>query len=125
MKVRRKNPEIVLRDGKPSAVILGIDEYRKMLERLEDTEDLRVLSAMRKKPLKFRKLEDFLRGGKFKLRIKSKTIDKLILSYAQGRRGEPLALIDSFNYLEIALNGDSASKCLGMHKGDEIEVRSW
>ncbi len=61
MKVRRKSPEIVFRDGKPSAVILDIDEYREMLERLEDTEDLRVLSAMRKKPLKFRKLEDFLR----------------------------------------------------------------
>ncbi len=61
MKVRRKNPEIVLRDGKPSAVILDIDEYREMLERLEDTEDLKVLSAMRKKPLKFRKLEEFLR----------------------------------------------------------------
>ncbi len=60
MKVRRKNPEIVFRDGKPSAVILDIDEYRKMVERLEDTEDLRTLSAMRKKPLKFRKLEDFL-----------------------------------------------------------------
>ncbi len=60
MKVRRKNPEIVLRDGKPSAVILDIDEYREMLERLEDTEDLRVLSAMRKKPLKFRKLEDIV-----------------------------------------------------------------
>ncbi len=61
MKARRKDLEIVLRDGKPSAVILDIDEYRKMLERLEDTEDLRALSAMRKKPLKFRKLEDFLR----------------------------------------------------------------
>ncbi len=61
MKARRKDPEIVLRDGKPSAVILNIDEYREMLERLEDVEDLRVLSAMRKKSLKFRKLEDFLR----------------------------------------------------------------
>ncbi len=61
MKARRKDPEIVLRDGKPSAVILDIDEYREMLERLEDVQDLRALSAMRKKPLKFRKLEDFLR----------------------------------------------------------------
>jgi prevent-host-death family protein len=61
MKARRKDPEIVLRNGKPSAVILDIDEYREMLERLEDVEDLRALSAMRKKPLKFRNLEDFLR----------------------------------------------------------------
>jgi PHD/YefM family antitoxin component YafN of YafNO toxin-antitoxin module len=59
MKVKR-NPEIVLRDGKPTAVIIDIDAYQEMLERLEDVEDLRLLEEMRRKPLKFRKLEDFL-----------------------------------------------------------------
>ena len=60
MKVKRRNPEIILRDGKPTAVIIDIDEYQELLERLEDVEDLSVLEEMRKKPLKFRKLEDFL-----------------------------------------------------------------
>jgi PHD/YefM family antitoxin component YafN of YafNO toxin-antitoxin module len=60
-KKRRKDPEIVIRGGKPAAVILDIKEYRALLERLEDAEDLKTLDAMRKKPLKFRKLEDFLR----------------------------------------------------------------
>jgi len=32
-----------------------------MLERLEDVEDLQALKAMRKKPLKFKRLEDFLK----------------------------------------------------------------
>jgi hypothetical protein len=32
-----------------------------MLERLEDLEDLKTLEEMRKKPLKFKKLETFLR----------------------------------------------------------------
>jgi hypothetical protein len=32
-----------------------------MLERLEDLEDLNMLKEMRKRPLKFRKLEDFLK----------------------------------------------------------------
>ena len=58
---RRKKPELVLRDGKPAAVILELGYYQEMLERLEDLEDLRELQAMRKKPLKFRRLEDFLR----------------------------------------------------------------
>ena len=49
------------REGKPAAVIVDIDEYREMLERLEDVEDLRRLEEMRKKPLKFRRLEDFLK----------------------------------------------------------------
>jgi PHD/YefM family antitoxin component YafN of YafNO toxin-antitoxin module len=60
-KGKRKSPEIVLRGGKPAAVILDIDEYRSMLERLEDAEDLKTLKEMRSKPLKFRKLEDFLK----------------------------------------------------------------
>lgn len=60
-KTKRKIPEVVLRDGEPAAVILDIDEYREMLERLEDLEDLRMLEEMRKKPLRFKKLETFLK----------------------------------------------------------------
>lgn len=61
MKNKRQSPEIVLRDGKPAAVILDIDQYEEMLERLEDIEDLKTLQRMRKKPLKFRKLNDFVK----------------------------------------------------------------
>ncbi|HDH96958.1 MAG TPA: hypothetical protein ENF73_04435 [Proteobacteria bacterium] len=60
-KSERRTLEIVVRDGKPTAVIIDIDEYREMLERLEDLEDLKMLKEMREKPLKFRKLEDFLK----------------------------------------------------------------
>jgi prevent-host-death family protein len=61
MKAKRKDPEIVLRNGKPAAVILDIEDYREMLERLEDAEDLKALAEMRKRPLNFMPLEDFLR----------------------------------------------------------------
>ena len=60
MKAKGQAPEIVLRNGKPVAVIVDIDDYKEMLERLEQTEDLRVLEAMRKRPLKFRPLAEFL-----------------------------------------------------------------
>jgi len=60
-KTKRKAPEIILREGKPAAVILDIDEYREMLERLEDVEDLKMLKRMRKQKLQFRKLDDFLK----------------------------------------------------------------
>jgi prevent-host-death family protein len=62
-KRNRKDPEIVMRGGKPTAVILSIDEYRKLLERVEDAEDLKTLRAMRKRPLRFRRLEDFLKDS--------------------------------------------------------------
>lgn len=58
----RKSLAKNLRDGKPSAVVIDIDEYQEMLERLEDSDDLKTLQEMRKKPLRFRKLEDFLGG---------------------------------------------------------------
>ena len=33
-KAKRKAPEIILREGKPRAVILDINDYQEMLERL-------------------------------------------------------------------------------------------
>jgi len=60
-KHKRKTPEIVMREGEPTAVILDIDEYQEILERLEDVEDLKMLEDMRKTPLKLRSLDDFLK----------------------------------------------------------------
>jgi PHD/YefM family antitoxin component YafN of YafNO toxin-antitoxin module len=60
IKAKRKEPEIIFRGGKPAAIILDIDAYQEILERLEDAEDLKRLTELRQKPLKFRRLEDFL-----------------------------------------------------------------
>jgi PHD/YefM family antitoxin component YafN of YafNO toxin-antitoxin module len=61
-KAKRKEPEIIFREGKPAAVILDIDDYQEMLERLEDADGLKILVEMRQKPLIFKKLEDLLVG---------------------------------------------------------------
>ena len=58
---RTNGPQLIVRYGRPAGVILGIQEYERILERLEDADDLKALRRMRQKPLKFRKLEDFLR----------------------------------------------------------------
>jgi PHD/YefM family antitoxin component YafN of YafNO toxin-antitoxin module len=57
---RRSEPEIVLRNGKPAAVIADIAQYEELLERAEDTYDLARLRVMRAKPLRYRNLDDFL-----------------------------------------------------------------
>jgi hypothetical protein len=62
MKLRRPDPEIVLRNGKAAAVILDIAQYEDLLERVEDTHDLARLRAMRATPVHYKKLDDFLRG---------------------------------------------------------------
>lgn len=60
-KAKVKRPEVVLKNGKPSAVIIDINDYFEMLEKLEDVEGIKTLAAMRKKPLKFKSLDDFLK----------------------------------------------------------------
>jgi len=52
--------DVIYRNGEPVGVILDIEEYREILERLEDMEDLVLLDEMRRRPLDFRTLEDFL-----------------------------------------------------------------
>lgn len=58
---RRREPEVILRNGKPTAVTLSITSYGKILKRLEDKEDLRILERMRKRKLRFRRLTDVLK----------------------------------------------------------------
>lgn len=91
-KDKRKEPEIILRKGKPAAVILDIDAYQDMLERLEDAENLEMLAEMRQQTLAFRKLEDSLarnkktRSPKKILKIIEENRDK-IKSYGVRRLG--------------------------------------
>lgn len=59
-RARKTALQVIVKDGEPSAVIVDIAEYRELLERAEDAEDLRLLEKMRKRPLKYRKLSEFL-----------------------------------------------------------------
>ena len=59
-----KEPEVVMRKGKPVSVILPIKEYRALLDRLEDAEDAACLKKARAKPLSFRPLKDYLASRK-------------------------------------------------------------
>ncbi len=54
------SPEIVIRDGRPVAVILSLIAYQELLEKAEDLEALQCLEEMRQEPLEFRRLDDFL-----------------------------------------------------------------
>ncbi len=58
--------EIVTRKGKPVSVIVPIKDYEELLERVEDAEDVVSLKRARRKPLKYRPLEDYLAERKRK-----------------------------------------------------------
>jgi hypothetical protein len=59
-------PEIVTRNGKPVSVIIPIEDYKELLERVEDAEDVAWLKRARRKPLHHRPLEDYLAERKGK-----------------------------------------------------------
>ena len=58
---KRKPAAVVFREGKPRALILDIEEYQEILERLEDLEDPEMLERMREESLSFRSLDEFLK----------------------------------------------------------------
>ncbi len=60
MKATMSEPEIVTHKGKPVAVIIPIKDYKELLERVEDTDDVAWLKNARRKPLHFRPIEDYL-----------------------------------------------------------------
>ena len=60
MKATLPEPEIVTRKGKPVSVIIPIKEYEELLERVADAEDVAWLKRARRKPLRYRPLEDYL-----------------------------------------------------------------
>jgi hypothetical protein len=60
MKTKLPEPEIITRKGKAVSVILPIEVYQEMLERLEDADDIAWLKKARKKPQSFRNLNEAL-----------------------------------------------------------------
>ena len=66
MKATLPEPEIVTRKGKPVSVIIPIKDYEELLERVEDAEDVAWLKQIRKKPLHYRPLEEYVAARKRK-----------------------------------------------------------
>ncbi len=60
MKAALAEPEIVTKKGKPVSVILPIKQYREMIERLEDADDVAWVKKARRKKLYYRRLEEVL-----------------------------------------------------------------
>ena len=58
--ILQKKPDFIIRDDKPVAVILDIDEYEALLEKLEDEDDLQYLREARKNHLHFRSFDEYL-----------------------------------------------------------------
>ena len=56
------------------------------------------------------------------IRAGSAEIDRLNRSYAESAVGEALAIVGSFNRLEISINQGNAAQVLGLKRGDKITI---
>ena len=61
-------------------------------------------------------------GRRLEIKIGNTSIKGLSRSYADTELKQPLAIIGSFGYLEIALNQGNARRALGIQKGDPITL---
>ena len=64
MKAAWIEPQIVTRNGKPVSVILPIEAYQELLERVEDAADIAWLRKARSKPLQYSSLDEYLAARK-------------------------------------------------------------
>ena len=60
MKTTVAELEVITRKGKPVSVIVPIKDFEELLERAEDADDVAWLKNARRKPLRYRPLEDYL-----------------------------------------------------------------
>jgi hypothetical protein len=58
--ILKSKPQVVMKDGIPSALIIDINDYRELLEKLEDKKDLADLEKIRMSGTHIRKFEDYL-----------------------------------------------------------------
>jgi hypothetical protein len=59
---RRDEPQILYRNGRPSAVLLDIKTYEDLLRRAEDLHDLQELQRRRNEPQVYRSFDEYLDG---------------------------------------------------------------
>jgi S-adenosyl-L-methionine hydrolase (adenosine-forming) len=67
-----------------------------------------------------RELQDFLESGPPRIEAGNLVIRKLSRIYADGEDGEPLALINSSNLLELAVKLGRASETIGLRNGEIV-----
>lgn len=62
--LKLKEPEMIYKAGKPTAVILPLADYQELLERVEDAADVKWLQKTRAQGVSYRPFTDYLKKRK-------------------------------------------------------------
>jgi S-adenosylmethionine hydrolase len=65
-----------------------------------------------------------MQGGPIQLAVNGKPIHQFARTFAAGNPGEPIAVIGSSGYLEIAVNRGNAARTLGVGRGAEVTLEN-
>jgi S-adenosylmethionine hydrolase len=65
-----------------------------------------------------------LEGGPVKLAVNGKQVLKFTQTFASGNPGEPIAMVGSAGYVEIAVNRGNAARALGANRGAEVTLET-
>ncbi|MCM8757589.1 MAG: SAM-dependent chlorinase/fluorinase [Candidatus Omnitrophica bacterium] len=98
-------PKVILRNKSLEGKIIYVDHFGNLITNIES-----------------KRFFDFVKSKKFRIRIGNFTIEKLFKSYKEASFKEPIALINSFDCLEIAFRNKDASKILKSKKFDKVII---
>jgi S-adenosyl-L-methionine hydrolase (adenosine-forming) len=65
-----------------------------------------------------------LQGGPIQLAVNGKPIHQFARTFAAGNPGEPIAVVGSSGYVEIAVNRGNAARTLGVGRGAEVTLEN-
>ena len=57
-----QKPNLIVRNGKPEAVILALKEYERLLEMAQGRNDLNELKKIKRSKTSFRSIEEYVAG---------------------------------------------------------------
>ncbi len=96
-------PDVSFTDGCINGSVIHIDRFGNIITNIKE---------------EF--LKDF--SKEIKVKIKDHTIERLSLTYSDVQKNIPLCLVNSFGYLEIAMNCASAKDFFKIENGQNIQV---
>lgn len=66
--------------------------------------------------------EEILKSGTLQMRVNDREVKRLVANFAQGEPGEPVAIIGSSGYIEIAVNKGNAARLLAAARGANVTL---
>ncbi len=104
--VRFSLPKPKTTDGILKGVVLRVDVFGNLITNLTIT-DLP---------------EAMLKNGSLKMQVGQKNVQHFSETFAKGQAGQPIAILGSSGFIEIAVNRGNAARVLGVTRGAEVTV---